>query len=336
MNAFEAAAGGTEPGALNRRRLVRVAAGAAVGGASLALLSACGAAPSTNKSSTSGTTSTSSTSTTGTTSSSSASSASSTSSTSSASSTSSSTSSAGSTNGWVAKTSNPLKAMSAVQATGTVNINGTLDSTWSAVTTPLVISALNGTVQAVGSLFSTKPPLVQSKVYLQWDTNNLYVLEERTNTSAGLPITDRHIGVQMYLGNSLGVFVSNAALTTAPNASGQYTTNGYYTVWGTPRGPSGDHNPHIWLRAGDNGQQSNTHPTWPIKATINSTGYVMSMAIPWSALQAIPWKVEQGARLRFTLLATAVSPVSHTTAWGQIMYIGDGDLVKSWGVLTLA
>ena len=296
---------------MKRRALVRVAAGTVVGAAGMAFLAACGAAPAKTptSSTTKSTSTTKSKSTTG----------------SSAKATSSTSPKAGT--GWVPAATNPLAALTAPQAKGTVNIKGTMDSTWTGAQ-KYTITATNAIVQGVGSTFKTSPPLKSSDVYLQWDKNNLYVLENRVNTAAGLPITGTSTYTSMYLSNSLGVFFSNSQLTTA-----SYSIPGHYTVWGEPRGPSGDHKPHIWLRAGGNGKEVDTFPTWPIAATINTTGYVMTMAIPWSQLQAVPFTVEKGTRIAFTLLATASGPTG--TPWGQLMLVGDGDQPSTWGVLTL-
>ena len=221
-------------------------------------------------------------------------------------------------------------------ASGTVNIAGTIDSSWQGAQ-KYTISKLDARTQGVGSTFSTNPPMTSSTVYLLWDDNNLYVAEDRVQTSAGLPVVDPHVDATMYFENSLGVFFAcgNSTLTQAG-----YTINGHYTVWGIPTGP--DKKAHIWLRAGNNGQESDTYPTWPIVGKLNSTGYTMTMAIPWSALQAVPWKVQKGARVAFTLLATAASPTSAaaTTSpgpvWGQYMLVGNGDTPSTWGVLTLS
>ncbi len=222
---------------------------------------------------------------------------------------------------------NPLANLKAPHAKGKVSIAGKLDSSWTGAQT-YTISATDPRVLGVGSTFHTSPPMQQSKCYLQWDSHNFYVAEWRTQTAAGLPVSDAHIKVQMYLGNSLGAFFANADL-----GGNTYTTPGHYTYWGTPRGPKGDHKPHTWLRAGGNGKEIDTHPNWPIAATIDKTGYVMTMAIPWSALQAVPWKVQKGARIKFTLLATSCGPSGKP--WGQIMLVGSDDTPSAWSTLTL-
>lgn len=297
-----------------RRDLVRLAAGTVVGGAGMAFLAACGAAAPKAASGT-GTKSSGSAKSSGTSSSG-------------KSTTSSTSSKAG--QGWVPAATNPLAALTAPQAKTPPTIKGKLDSTWSTAQ-KYSLSPTSTLVQGVGSTFkpTSNPPIKSDDVYLLWDKQNLYVLENRVNTSAGLPITGTSNYTQMYLSNSLGVFFSNSQLSQAA-----YTIPGHYTVWGEPRGPSGDTKPHIWLRAGGNGKEVDTFPTWPIAATINSTGYVMTMAIPWSALQAVPFTVEKGARIAFTLLATADGPSGKP--WGQIMLVGNGDQPTTWGVLTLA
>ena len=226
-----------------------------------------------------------------------------------------------------ADANNPTKRLAAPFAHGPVSIKGVLDASWKNAQ-KYVLSSGSTMVEEVGSTFNTSPPLTSSTCYLQWDAKNLYVAEDRVQSAAGLPVSDLHVGTQMYLGNSLGVFLANAHYSV-----GNYTVNGHYTVWGTPRGPKGDKSPHLWLRAGASGQQSNSHPNWPIGATIKGQGYVMTMAIPWSALQARPFVVGKGARLRFTLLATAAGPSGKP--WGQIMLVGNGDVPSAWGVLTL-
>lgn len=60
---------------------------------------------------------------------------------------------------------------------------------------------------------------------------------------------------------------------------------------------------------------------------------MLTMAIPWSALQAVPWTVGKGARLAFTLLATSCA--SDGTNCGQAMLVGDSDEPDHWGTLTL-
>jgi len=184
-------------------------------------------------------------------------------------------------------------------------------------------------VQAVGKVWPS-PPLQSSTVYLLWDAKNLYVAEDRVQTAQGLPATfSPSAPNQMYLGNSLGVYFANTDFGTA-----SYTENGHDTAWAGPTGSNGG--PAIWLRAGNSatGSEDDTYPTWPLVIKPNSTGYVMTWAIPWSALQSVPWTVGKGAAVAFTLLATAAGPSG--SPWGQIMLVGDGDVPNTWGVLTLA
>ena len=229
---------------------------------------------------------------------------------------------------------NPLANLKLPQAKGKVSIAGKLDSSWAGAQT-YTLSATDPRVLAVGSTFNTSPPMKQSKCYMQWDSHNFYIAEWRQQAAAGLPVTDAHVNVQMYRGNSLGVFFANSDLAgTGAVGGNMYTIPGHYTVWGTPRGPKGNHKPHLWLRAGSKGKEVDTHPNWPIAAVLSKTGYVMTMAIPWSALQAVPWKVQKGAHIKFTLLATACGPSGKP--WGQIMLVGNGDTATSWGTLVLA
>lgn len=222
---------------------------------------------------------------------------------------------------------NPQKRLVAPFTKGPVSIKGAIDGSWSKAQ-KYAITADNSIVQAVGSTFKTTPPMASSTCYLQWDAKYLYVAEDRVQTSDGLPVSDPHVGTKFYLGNSLGVFFANNHYNQA-----NYTVNGHYTVWAAPRGPKGDHQPHIGLRAGASGQENDTNPTWPIAASVKGQGYVMTMAIPWSVLQAHPFVPGKGARARFTLLATAAGPSGQP--WGQIMLVGNGDTPSSWGVLTL-
>lgn len=233
-----------------------------------------------------------------------------------------------------ALSSNPSANLVAPQATGTVSTDGKIDSTWSKAQ-QYTITTTSPTVLLVGSTFApaSTPPIQNDVVYLQWDSNYFYVAENRTQTSAGLPVTEGWTGNQptdVYLWNSLGVFFCTSDPTVSSN---EYNYNGHYTIWGTPSTPSGT-KPFIWLRAGDNGTQSNTYPTtWPIGSVITSTGYTLTMGIPWSALQAVPWKPGVGTRVLFTLLPTAAGPSGKP--WGQIMLVGNGDVATTWGVLTL-
>ena len=224
--------------------------------------------------------------------------------------------------------SSPQAAVTARYTTSTPNLKGVLDSSWKGAPS-YVLSPNSPTVQAVGKVWPS-PPLKSSTVSLLWDAKNLYVAENRVQTSAGLPATFQPAQPNnMYLGNSLGIFFANTDFGTA-----SYTENGHYTVWGGPTGGNGA--PEVWLRAGDSNSNSedDTYPNWPMFIKTNATGYVMTLAIPWSALQAVPWTVGKGAALAFTLLATAAGPSG--SPWGQIMLVGNGDVPNTWGVLTLA
>jgi hypothetical protein len=223
--------------------------------------------------------------------------------------------------------SNPQAALTAPYTPTPPALKGVVDASWKAAQ-KYILAADSPTVQAVGKVWQN-PPLQSSTVHLLWDAKNLYVAEERVQSPEGLPPTFQPAQPnQMYLGNSLGIFFANADFGTAT-----YQEDGHYTVWGGPTGGNGA--PAIWLRAGDSasGAESDTYPRWPIAIQMNKTGYVLTMAIPWSALQAVPWTVGKGARLAFTLLATAAGPSGQP--WGQIMLVGDGDEPDHWGVLTL-
>lgn len=223
--------------------------------------------------------------------------------------------------------SSPQAALTAPFTAAAPALKGAVDASWKAAS-KYVISPDSSVVQAVGKVWPS-PPLNSSTVHLLWDAKNLYVAEERVQTSQGLPATYQPAAPNnMYLGNSLGLFFANTDFGTA-----SYTEDGHYTVWGGPTGNGGA--PEIWLRAGDSNSntEDDTYPTWPISIKTNSTGYIMTMAIPWSSLQAVPWTVGKGAALAFTLLATAAGPSG--SPWGQIMLVGSGDVPNTWGVLTL-
>jgi hypothetical protein len=223
--------------------------------------------------------------------------------------------------------SNPQAALTARYTATPPNLKGVLDGAWKGAPS-YVISPTSAIVQAVGKVWPS-PPLKSSTVSLLWDAKNMYVGEDRVQTAAGLPATFQPAQPNnMYAGNSLGIFFANTNFGTA-----SYTENGHYTVWGGPTGGGGA--PEIWLRAGNSSTSSedDTYPSWPMHIQTNATGYVMTLAIPWSALQAVPWTVGKGAALAFTLLATAAGPSG--SPWGQIMLVGNGDVPNTWGVLTL-
>ena len=223
--------------------------------------------------------------------------------------------------------SSPQAALTAPYTATAPSLKGAVDSSWSKAQ-KYTISANSATLQAVGKVWPS-PPMQTSTVSLLWDAKNLYVGEVRVQTSAGLPANFQPAQPNnMYLGNSLGVFVANTDFGTA-----SYTEDGHYTVWGGPTGGNGA--PEIWLRAGDSSTstEDDTYPTWPISIKTNATGYVMTLSMPWSAFQAVPWTVGKGAAVAFTFLATAAG--SSGSPWGQIMLVGSGDTPNTWGVLTL-
>lgn len=213
-------------------------------------------------------------------------------------------------------------------APGPVSIQGHIDRTW-AKARVYTLSATDQRVKSVGNIVGSTRALRYSKCYLLWDRTSLYVAEHRVQTPFGLPVVDPKLGTSMIVGDALGIFVATDHFTVQ-----NYSTSGHYSVWATPRGPKGDHRPHMWFRFGSKGKQINKYPRWPVASRVTASGYVLTMAIPWAALQVIPWKVTKGARTAFTIAVSTTG--SKGTGWGMLMLIGSSSLPSRWGTLTLA
>ncbi len=203
-----------------------------------------------------------------------------------------------------------------------VTLSGALDSTWNR--TPVIdISPTVAGVEQRGAV--SESPTFTSSVYLQWDAQNLYALEQRVQTP---PFADDGGNAQYYLGDALLLFFN-----TSNQIDGTTYGPGDYALFLTPF--SGNRvQPRAWDRQGTSaGPDEHALQDVQMGYTRTATGYGFAAAIPWSELQATyTWTVRSGASIGFGLGGTS----RQGQTWGQILYNCKGNDQSTWGSLVLA
>lgn len=157
-----------------------------------------------------------------------------------------------------------------------------------------------------------------SRYRIKWDEQNLYLLEQRQDDS--VQFTEN--GPALYFSDA-----SMVCLDLNGKKQGTQYLDGDYSLMATPKGPDG--NAHVFLREGHDGGDRTFEITDQvhIASTITENGYVMELAIPWSNLQVTPFSPSEGMTVGMMVLATDNDGPGQ---WGQIIWVGDGDLQSSW------
>ena len=210
------------------------------------------------------------------------------------------------------------------QASGTVTLTGDMDKTWQGIPSVNLDPSDPG-VANNGAV--AKDPAFTSKVYLQWDSKNLYVLEVRTQDP---PFQATGGDGQYYLGDTFMMFFD-----TDQDRTGSSYIDGDYAFFITPfNGTSAA--PRAWDREGHSAGGANEHQVSDVKMgyKANAKGYGFAIALPWSEVQVTTtWKVQKGASVGFCLGAASQTADG---GWGQMQFNGKADDQSSWGTLTLA
>lgn len=158
---------------------------------------------------------------------------------------------------------------------------------------------------------------LQSKYRLKWDKQYLYLLEERQDDLLWFTHSDS----ELYKSDATMLF-----LDLDHDKRGSMYRDGDYAIMVTANSPDGT--PKIILREGhDSGMRERQFTEATVEATINSNGYVMEVAIPWSVLKVIPFTPKNDLKVGMTLLAT---DNDGPEKWGQIMWVGNGDGQENW------
>ncbi|MCQ6559520.1 sugar-binding protein [Paenibacillus mendelii] len=209
------------------------------------------------------------------------------------------------------KTYTSAKAAAPVQADGTVQ-----PGEWDGAE-QITVSAQSGDVLEFGQTWGV-PGNLETNYKIKWDNEHLYVLEQRQDDSFQFTET----GSQMYLSDASMLFLSLNG-----SKVGSTYLDGDYALMFTAGGPDGQ--PHMFIREGHNdGVTEYPLTQGTIASTVNDNHYTVEIAIPWSALQTIPFTPAEGATIGMSVLAT-----HGPTNWGQIMWVGNGDDQSKWADL---
>ncbi|MCQ6559364.1 S-layer homology domain-containing protein [Paenibacillus mendelii] len=160
---------------------------------------------------------------------------------------------------------------------------------------------------------------LKAKYRMKWDAQNLYVLEEREDSAFAFTET----GATMYASTASMLF-----LDIDHNKNGATYGSGDYALFFTPSGP--DSQPHVFMRRGrDSGKEEEALTSAVIQSSVDQEAhkYTVEMAIPWSALQTIPFVPANGTKVGMTVAATRNAGPG---VWGQVMWVGDGDDQAKW------
>ncbi|MCD9024578.1 OmpL47-type beta-barrel domain-containing protein [Cohnella silvisoli] len=203
-------------------------------------------------------------------------------------------------------------------AAASISIDGQVgENEWSDAQ-EIQVSATTPDVLRYGKVWGD-PGNLKDSYRLKWDDENLYVLEQRKDNAFKFTET----GANMFLSTASMLF-----LDIDHNKKGSTYLSGDYAVFFTPSGP--DSQPHVFLRKGDDaGAEGYALTTAVIQSTVDMAThkYTVELAIPWSALQTIPFTPMNGAKVGMTVAATRNAGPG---VWGQIMWVGDSDNQARW------
>lgn len=217
------------------------------------------------------------------------------------------------------------KQYRSVKAKAPIVIDGVADDREWGDAAEIVVSPTADDVAAYGMIWGEEADAADltSRYRVRWDDEHLYLLEKRTDDSLNFTET----GARMYLSDATMLF-----LDLGHDKLGSVYKDGDYALFFTPSGP--DEQPHMYIREGrDDGAVEREFTNGEIAGTITDTGYTMEVAIPWSALQVLPFTPEAGLKIGMSLLATDQDGQGN---WGQIMWVGDGDNQANWADMTFA
>jgi len=214
------------------------------------------------------------------------------------------------------------KLYDSVKAVAPIVIDGVATAEEWGDAAEIVVSPSSTDVIAKGMVWGeqTDEADLTSRYRMRWDAQNLYLLEERTDDSLQFPET----GALMFLSDATLLF-----LDLERDKREGPLKDGDYTIFLTPSGP--DEQPHMFIREGhDSGVIEREFTDGQIAGVVTDTGYTMEVAIPWSALQVMPFEPEVGRKIGMSVLATDSDGPGN---WGQIMWVGDGDNQARWANL---
>jgi len=209
------------------------------------------------------------------------------------------------------KTYSAAKADTPVQADGTIR-----PGEWEGADV-IEVGAQSEDVLSYGAVWG-EPGNLRASYRLKWDEEHLYVLEERQDDRFQFTQS----GNQMYLSDATMLFLSLDGTKT-----GSAYRDGDYALMYTASGPDGQ--PHLYVREGnDGGAREYPLTEGTIASTVEEGRYIAELAIPWSALQTVPFAPAEGGKIGFSVLAT-----HGPDGWGQIMWVGNGDDQARWADL---
>ena len=210
------------------------------------------------------------------------------------------------------------------QAPGKVTMTGDLDASWKGV--PAIhIDPNDPGVSDRGA--TAQNPVFTDQVYMQYDSQNLYIVESRTQKG---PFQANGGDGQYYLGDTFMMFFD-----TDKDATGNNYIDGDYAFFITPFDQSNP-SPRAWDREGHSNGGVNEHAvTNDVKMGYKqtSTGYNFAMTLPWKEVEVTStWKVQKGSSIGFGL--GAASQAADGT-WGQMQFNSKADDQSTWGQLVL-
>lgn len=211
------------------------------------------------------------------------------------------------------------KQYESVKAIAPITIDGVATAQEWADATEIVVSPNAPDVISHGTVWGEVASLA-TRYRMRWDAQNLYLLEERTADSFLFEET----GELMFLSDATLLY-----LDLKHDKREGPLKDGDYTLFMTPSGP--DEQPHMFIREGhDDGVIERKFTDGQIAGIVTDTSYTMEVAIPWSALQVMPFAPEVGSQIGMSMIATHNDEHGN---WGQVMWVGDGDNQARWANL---
>lgn len=213
-----------------------------------------------------------------------------------------------------------VPSVAATRAPGPVSIDGKLGDSWRGAE-PITVTPDDPIVRQWGQVWDVPPQ--GGTVRTMWDETHLYVFAQITDAdilapaatiSAGAPWLDD--GVAIYA--AYGAWSFKLAVTTA-------TADGAPLVAGAV-GNAYSSNSTVTLRP----------QAAQVGYATTSTGYNLEISIDLAALVG-DFHPTAGTTLRFTPLLLDRRALTGDTAsiWGQMMWVGHGDIPQRWGFLHL-
>lgn len=216
-----------------------------------------------------------------------------------------------------------------VQASPTVTIDGVVGTNEWTTADSMLVSATSQEITDHGFIWGSFENTADLSVSyrLKWDSNNLYLLEERTDNYIKNAYTEGATP-QYDIDASMLFLDLDGVRDGAKFFTGDFAVHYSFDA---------DNEPVVYLRTGtEAGDKNHTLLADGVVTAVRSiteSGYVCEVAIPWSLLTNGTFSYSPSVNNSVGMTLLAIDHDQTTTGGRQIMWHGNGDTQDNWGVL---